>query len=203
MTDMNARTQKGGQANDPRALYTMPADAPAPPEQSYGRGQHPFAFQVKQAAWLAAHPGDTQGALDYAGGHRAMTEADITKSALTLAHSEANANLTLKFDQKKYQEFVQQRATEIATQLRQVQQAAAAPPAPGPAAPAGAPAPASAAPAAPAGPVANPAAVPGQPPGQGTRQAPFKAANQAHVDWFKKNAKPGQVIDVGGQLFTK
>jgi hypothetical protein len=43
------------------------------------------ASQWKYHAWLAAHEGDTQGALDYAGGHRQMQDADVAKAAHAMA----------------------------------------------------------------------------------------------------------------------
>ncbi len=76
------------------------------------------------------------------------------------------------------------------------------------------PAPAAAAaepmPAAPREPVRSaPLAAPPakQPPsgltGAGTKAQPYVATDQQSVDWFKANAQPGQVIDVGGRLYTK
>lgn len=38
--------------------------------------------------------------------------------------------------------------------------------------------------------------------GTGTRESPWVASTQAHVDWFKQNAKPGDVIVVNGQKYT-
>src|SRR5262249_42014113 len=38
-----------------------------------GAGGRESVFQLKQQAWLASHPGDAQGALDYASGRRAMS----------------------------------------------------------------------------------------------------------------------------------
>lgn len=43
----------------------------------------------------------------------------------------------------------------------------------------------------------------GAPPGSGTEAAPYQAATQEHVEWFKQNAKPGQVIVVNGRPYTK
>jgi hypothetical protein len=41
------------------------------------------------------------------------------------------------------------------------------------------------------------------PSGAGTRADPFKASTQAEVDWFKQNAKAGDVIMIDGKPFTK
>jgi|GEM_PF-5533971 len=43
----------------------------------------------------------------------------------------------------------------------------------------------------------------GTPRGTGTKQDPYVASDQSHVDWFKQNAPPGSVLNVDGQLFTK
>lgn len=41
------------------------------------------------------------------------------------------------------------------------------------------------------------------PPGDGSEHRPFKASQQADVDWFKKYAKPGDMIEYGGTIYTK
>lgn len=41
------------------------------------------------------------------------------------------------------------------------------------------------------------------PEGKGSREEPYKASKQAHIDWFKANAKPGDVIEVDGKLYRK
>lgn len=52
---------------------------------------------------------------------------------------------------------------------------------------------------------AAPASPPaGSPPkGTGTEADPYTATTQSEVDWFKANAKPGQVIVVDGKTYTK
>lgn len=42
-----------------------------------------------------------------------------------------------------------------------------------------------------------------QPQGSGTKEQPFKAQTQDHVDWFKNSAPQGAIIEVNGKLFTK
>jgi hypothetical protein len=155
-------------------------------------GGRESVFQQKQQAWLATHPNDAQGALDYASGRKALSEGEVTKAALTMAQREANANITLRFDQTKYQAFVQERATEIAAQLRSGLGAQ-----PGGAEPV---------PARQPSPGAGDPKRTGrwaQPPGMGTREQPFQASVQDDVEWFKNNAQPGQVISINGELYTK
>lgn len=41
------------------------------------------------------------------------------------------------------------------------------------------------------------------PPGSGSRQDPYKATSQDHIDWFIENAPAGAVIEADGQLYTK
>ena len=40
------------------------------------------------------------------------------------------------------------------------------------------------------------------PPGDGDKEYPFQGSTQADIDWFKKYAKPGQIIQYGGALYT-
>jgi hypothetical protein len=42
-----------------------------------------------------------------------------------------------------------------------------------------------------------------QPQGGGTKEQPYKAETQDHIDWFKNSAPQGAVIEVNGKLFTK
>lgn len=53
---------------------------------SKGKGE--TASQWKYDAWLAAHPDDKQGALDFVAGHKQMGEGDVIKSAHAMAQSE-------------------------------------------------------------------------------------------------------------------
>jgi len=39
--------------------------------------------------------------------------------------------------------------------------------------------------------------------GSGTEEDPYTATTQEHVDWFKQQAKPGDVISINGTLYTK
>lgn len=50
------------------------------------------ATEFKYNTWLAVHPGDHQGALDYVAGHKQMAPQDIAKAAATLAQRELGSN---------------------------------------------------------------------------------------------------------------
>ncbi len=39
--------------------------------------------------------------------------------------------------------------------------------------------------------------------GAGTRERPFEASVQEHVEWFKRSAPPGAVMRINGKLYTK
>lgn len=69
----------------------------------------------KYDAWLGSHPGDTDGALDYASGRRKMGDADINKAAIGLAAKEANDAGYEGDDRKK---FIQKRTREYGDIIR-------------------------------------------------------------------------------------
>lgn len=48
----------------------------------------PSAHEQARTAWLSLHPGDEQGALDYASGHRQMSEEEVNKAAMNAARQE-------------------------------------------------------------------------------------------------------------------
>jgi hypothetical protein len=76
-------------------------------------------FQQKQTAWLAVHPGDNEGALAYASGRRQMSEAEMAKSALSMANAEIKNNQMLRYkNQAEQAAAIQKRAAEIAQMLR-------------------------------------------------------------------------------------
>jgi hypothetical protein len=91
-----------------------------------GGGAANSVFAQKTAAWLALHPGDQKGALDYAGGHKQLSDTDLSKSAYTLAESELKSLAIPPDDPSAW---VDKRSKEIATKLRGAQ--AATPPAGG------------------------------------------------------------------------
>jgi hypothetical protein len=105
-----------------------------------GGGAAGGVWKVKHDAWLEAHPDDTQGALDYAGGHRQMGEMDINKAALGMASRELQADPG--FNRKKPEErerLLRERTEEYSQILRHGSTPPAAPataPAPGGNAPA-------------------------------------------------------------------
>lgn len=41
------------------------------------------------------------------------------------------------------------------------------------------------------------------PGGSGTRQAPFQATTQDHIEWFKQSAPKGAIISINGKLYQK
>lgn len=122
---------------------------PMTPRSGAGAGGRSSVFQQKQTAWLEVHPGDSQGALDYASGRREMSTAEKVKSANSQAAREINNNMQLKFGNQAAREHaINKRATEIYGQLQTGLGTPAAPAAP--AAPGAAPARPAPAPTAPA-----------------------------------------------------
>lgn len=45
-------------------------------------------WAAKKEGWLHVHPGDEQGALEYAGGHKAMSEPEMRKAAIGMAQKD-------------------------------------------------------------------------------------------------------------------
>lgn len=105
-----AKTTTAGAAQTRAAAAMTRANNPF---AAGGKGQS--VFQQKQAAYLTAHPGDDQGALDYAAGHKKMGGGDIMKSSYSLANSELNGMITQPDDPKKW---VDDRAAEIADKIQ-------------------------------------------------------------------------------------
>lgn len=56
-----------------------------------GAGGRSSVFGQKQQAWLDAHPGDTQGALDFAGGHKTMSAPQARTAAAAQAARDLQA----------------------------------------------------------------------------------------------------------------
>lgn len=165
----------------------------------YGGGGKTSVFQQKQSAWLIVHPGDAQGALDYASGHRLMTGQDMLKAANLMAVKEVGTGGMLSFQPEKRKAAIAE-ATMRYLKMLQEQSGPGASPAPTP----NLRNPPAQPPSAPSGSGAPASPTSGQPPpGAGTHDQPFQATTQDHINWFKANAQPGQVISVNGQLFTK
>lgn len=84
-----------------------------------GRGGN-SVFAAKQTAWLTAHPGDTQGALDYAGGLRGkqLTDQQIQTASVAQATKELSALALAGNPPPDGEGFITSRAQEIATDLR-------------------------------------------------------------------------------------
>jgi hypothetical protein len=55
-----------------------------------GSGGRPLNVQVKREMWLRVHPGDEQGALEYAGGKRTMSAQEASKAAMATVRSLKN-----------------------------------------------------------------------------------------------------------------
>lgn len=87
--------------------------------KSGAAGGRTSVFQQKQAAWLAVHEGDTQGALDFANGRRQMSVPEMVKSAQSQAAREINGNMQLKFGSPAERTVaINRRSTEIFGQLQ-------------------------------------------------------------------------------------
>ncbi|MBK8200429.1 MAG: hypothetical protein IPK75_18935 [Acidobacteria bacterium] len=86
---------------DQRSGQVVPGQVPAfvPPPRGSAAGAGPngggrqSVFEQKRAAWLAVHPGDEQGALDYSAGRKTMSPADEMKAATQIATNEARSLL--------------------------------------------------------------------------------------------------------------
>lgn len=63
-----------------------------------GRGGSGSVFQQKQQAWLASHPGDAQGALEFASGIKRMTDQDAWVMAVKMAQEDAKNDYTGEFN---------------------------------------------------------------------------------------------------------
>lgn len=85
--------------------------------QTMGRrsGDRTSVFEVRRQAYLNVHPGDEQGALDFASGRRTLGQPEISKSALSAAQRDAK-EMALTGD--KYAAFVRQRAAEYERHLK-------------------------------------------------------------------------------------
>jgi len=62
-----------------------------------GAGGSKSVYTQKRMDWLSVHPGDEQGALDYAAGRRQLSGAELVRSARAQAIQEINGNMQLKF----------------------------------------------------------------------------------------------------------
>jgi hypothetical protein len=93
---------------------------PYDPNSTGRGGKGEGVSQWKHGAWLAAHPGDEQGALDFVAGHKQMGEPDIIKSAAGMASKEWN-DLYKSGDRPPPADapaWLANRSKEIADQLR-------------------------------------------------------------------------------------
>lgn len=106
-----------------------------------GAGGRQSVYQQKVSDWLAVHPGDQQGAMEFAAGRRQLSGAEMVRSARAQAISEINGNMQLRFrNEAERNAVINQRAEQ---NLQRMQQANARPAgAPAPAQPQPTPAPA-------------------------------------------------------------
>lgn len=137
--EIKARRARGEPVWNAPDSYALPPGAPQPPTgDETAPSQRISVFQQKQAAWLATHPGDQQGALDYASGRRQISPVDVQRMAYQQARAEINGNFNLRFkSQQEREAAINRRQQEIAQVLsgsQPVQQPPQAPqPAPQPA----------------------------------------------------------------------
>lgn len=100
--DAQGHTQPYVGVFDPNAQTVTPTDVQgvARGSGSIGRsfmsGGANSVYADKQQAWLAVHPGDAAGALEYASGHKQMNQADLYKSAHTMAYQEVTNDPSIK-----------------------------------------------------------------------------------------------------------
>ena len=136
-----------GESIDAITGEPVAAGAKVIPSGRGGTGATGGVWKFKHDAWLAAHPGDENGALDYAANKRSMNPSDMNKAALTMARGDVNADVTLIGDKNaaKRDQLILEKAAKYEKMIREgimpMPAAAAAPGAPGtaPAAPAAVP----------------------------------------------------------------
>jgi hypothetical protein len=82
-------------------------------------GQKQTVYSLKQAAWLQAHPGDTQGALDYAGGLKGKNlSPEQIQVAATMAASRELADAAMAGAQiPDAQAFITERTAQLVQQI--------------------------------------------------------------------------------------
>jgi hypothetical protein len=89
-----------------------------------GGGHAGGVYEVKRQAYLAVHKGDEQGALEYASGHKSMSDTDVQKAAAQLAQKDAATEGVMG---QKYKPYIEERTKFWSEALRHGSQAAAAP----------------------------------------------------------------------------
>ncbi len=73
----------------PNGRTMAPPDLPARQTGGGRGGAGGSVFEKKQAAWLSVYPGDSKGALEFAGGRRSMTRDAAMRAATALAKARA------------------------------------------------------------------------------------------------------------------
>lgn len=93
-----ADVRRPGVAIDAITGEPVPSDAKIVPfagGRAGGAGSSGGVSKWKHDAWLAAHPGDVNGALEYASGRKQMSAFDANKAAMTMAQRDIANNLGL------------------------------------------------------------------------------------------------------------
>jgi hypothetical protein len=176
-----ARHAEGQTQYDPTAVYTVEG-APQPPEISSTAQQHQAA-ELQVAQWLINNKvaANAQEAWD-------MVRRSKANPQTIYAQVYNNALRSTFGDQKKAKQIADEFMMQMNAGVPGTQPAR-------PAAPAAAPVP-GAQPGAPTSALQPP-------PGAGTRQSPYQATTQDHVNWFRNSAPPGSVLFADGRYYQK
>jgi hypothetical protein len=169
-----ARQGNGSRAlMDPGFTYKVPGAAPADETATGKTGKLQFEV-IREAALALGY--DAQTAFDLASGQKPPTDVELQNLARQLVTMEMPSS-----DFRTTPEQRRARFEEIVADLRATQGRA---------------------PAQQAQPAASPAASSAMS-GSGSQQDPYKATTQSQVDWFKRTAPAGSVIEIDGVLYTK
>jgi hypothetical protein len=156
-------------------------------------------FQQRLKVGNSLYGEGSKEAADYANGRRQVTPGEAMRFGMQQAETELRNDPTISNKFKGAADrtnWKNNRAKEIATTISQSQTVAP------PAAPA---APTSGSGLPPQASISGPTQVittPTDLAGVGTKASPWVATTQDHINWFKQNGKPGDVIMVNGQAYT-
>lgn len=123
MKGLSDATLGEGNAVDPMYPYQVPG---APEPDASSGANIGGVFEVKRQAWLAAYPGDEQGALAFASGTKQQSDADLYNIASNVMAREFAGQFGVSPEQK------QQRVNELFQQLKGMQGSAMPTPVPQP-----------------------------------------------------------------------
>lgn len=144
-----------------------------------GGSGHKSVYQQKLDTYRAAFPNDETGALAYASGRKQLGDADLQRAAASILNAKYPKPMVMNAAEQTKRNAAYE---EILAALRASNNAPAA------------------------GPGATPPGANTPPPGltgRGTKDAPFQATTQEHVDWFKTKAPPNTIILINGKPYTK